>query len=77
MANTAPATVTVTSTTGPGQSVTSQKFTDVTKFEVDFGANVIRVTRQGTGGIVIYDYSAMATLTWTITSGTAAIVVSS
>ncbi len=77
MANFPPATVTVTSTIGPGQAVTSQKFTDVTKFEVDFGANVMRVTRQGSGSVQIYDYSAMATLSWTITSGTAAIVVSS
>lgn len=77
MANVAPATVTVTSTTGPGQSVTAQKFTDVTKFEVDFGANVIKITRQGASGIQYYDYSAMATLTWTISGGLATIVVSS
>lgn len=77
MANSAPATVTLTSTTGPGQSVSSLKFTDVTKFEVDYGANTIRVTRQGAGGIMYYDYSAMNTLTWTISNGLSTIVVSS
>jgi len=77
MANSSPATVTVTSTTGPGQAVTSQVFTDVVRFEVDFDANVIRVTRSGSGGTQVYDYSAMATLSWTITTGHAAIVVSS
>ena len=76
MANSAPATVTVTSTTGPGQAVSAQKFTDVTKLEVDFGANVIKVNRQGAGGTQIYDYSALATLTWTITAGATVIVAS-
>ena len=77
MANAAPATVTVTSTTGPGQAVTAQRFTDVVDFEVDFNHNVIRVTRQGAGGTQVYDYSAMATLTWTISDGLTTIVVSS
>ena len=77
MANVSPATVTVTSTTGPGQSVTSQKFTDVVKIEVDFRANTLKLTRDSANGIIYYDYSAMATLSWTITSGQAAIVVSS
>lgn len=77
MANSAPATVTVTSTTGPGQSVTSQKWTDVVDLEFDFVKNTIAVTRTGAGGIIYYDYSAMATLTWTISSGLTTIVVSS
>ena len=77
MANSAPAKITVTSTTGPGQAVTSQVFTDVVDFEVDFVKNTMKVTRSGSGGSIYYDYSAMATLTWTITAGTAAIVVSS
>ena len=77
MANSAPAKITVTSTTGPGQAVTSQVFTDVVDFEVDFVKNTMKVTRSGSGGSIYYDYSAMLTLTWTITAGTAAIVVSS
>jgi hypothetical protein len=77
MANIAPATVTITSTTGPGSAVTTLKFTDVVDLEVNFLANTIKVTRAGAGGISYYDYSAMATLTWTITAGLTAIVVSS
>lgn len=76
MANTAPATLTITSTTGPGLSVTSLVLTDVVDFEVDFKANTIKVTRLGALGITYYDYSALATLTWTITSGSTAIVAS-
>jgi hypothetical protein len=77
MPNTSPATVTITSTTGPGKTVTALRFTDVTNLEVDFRANTIKVTRSGASGIQYYDYSAMATLTWTITAGVTAIVVSS
>lgn len=76
MANAAPAKTTVTSTTGPGQTVTAQVFTDVVKFEVDFNANTMRVIRQGSGSTTYYDYSAITTLTWTITAGAAAIVAS-
>lgn len=77
MANASPATITITSTTGPGKAVTALVLTDVVDFEVDFRANTIKVTRSGALGITYYDYSAMATLTWTITSGATAIVVSS
>jgi len=76
MANSAPATVTITGTTGPGQAVTALKFTDVSKFEVDFGSNTLRVTRQGASSTSYYDYSALATLTWTITTGNTVIVAS-
>lgn len=69
MANTAPATLTVTGTTGPGSTVTSLKFTDVVDVEVDFLRNVLKVTRAGAGGISYYDYSALATITWTISNG--------
>ncbi len=77
MANAAPATVTITSTTGPGQAVTALKFTDVVKFEVDFSANVIKITRAGAGGIQYYDYSTMATCTWTISSGATSVTITS
>lgn len=74
MANSAPATLTITETTGPGITNTGTVFTDVTDFEVDFKANTIKITH----GLVItyYDYSALATLTWTITAGSTAIVAS-
>ena len=75
--NAPPAKVTITSTTGPGQAVTAQVFTDITDIDIDFGKNTIRLQRSGAGGVVYFDYSAMATLTWTITNGTAAIVISS
>ena len=77
MANSAPATTIVTSSTGPGQAVTTQTFTDVTNFAVDFLANTIRIQRQGANGLQYYDYSAMATLSWTISNGHATITVSS
>lgn len=76
MANTAPATVTITGTTGPGVTVTALKFTDVIDIDIDFSRNVIKITRAGAGGITYYDYSANATLTWTITAGNTVIVIS-
>lgn len=69
MANAAPATVTVTGTIGPGQSVTSLKFTDVVDLEVDFLRNVLKVTRAGAAGIQYFDYSAIGTITWTASGG--------
>lgn len=76
MANVSPATVTITSTTGPGVSAVASVFTDVVGFEIDFLKNTIKVTRSGAGGILYFDYSALATLTWTITAGATAIVAS-
>lgn len=76
MANSPPATLTITGTTGPGQSVTTQKFTDVVDVEADFVRNVLKVTRSGAGGIIYYDYSALATITWTITAGVSTLVFS-
>ena len=69
MANVAPATVTITGSTGPGQAVTSLKFTDVAGMEVDFARNWITFTRAGSGGKQYFDYSALATITWTISGG--------
>jgi hypothetical protein len=69
MANTSPATVTVTGSTGPGQAVSSLKFTDVVDLEVNFNSQTLKITRQGSGGIVYFDYSALSTITWTITAG--------
>lgn len=76
MANSGPATVTITETTGPGQSVTAMKITDVVDIDVDFNRLVIKLTRAGSGGIQYYDYSALATLTWTISAGLTTIVAS-
>ena len=76
MANAAPATFTVTGSTGPGQAVTTQKFTDVVDVEVDFLRNVLKITRAGAGGIIYYDYSALGTVTWTISAGLSTLVFS-
>lgn len=76
MANSAPASVTITSTTGPGVSAVATVFNNVTDFEVDFKANTIKITHAGGLTISYYDYSALATLTWTITAGATAIVAS-
>ncbi len=76
MANVAPATVTITGSTGPGQSVTSMKFTDVVDIEIDFVRNWLRITRAGAGGISYYDYSALGTVTWTIATGLSTLVFS-
>jgi hypothetical protein len=76
LANTAPATVTITGSTGPGQAVTTLKFTDVVGLEVDYLRNWLKITRAGAGGISYYDYSALATITWTITSGLSTLVFS-
>lgn len=77
MANAAPATVTVTSTTGPGQSTTALKFTDVQNIEFDFFHNIIKVMRQGSGSTQIYDYSAMNTVTFSINNGLTTVIISS
>lgn len=76
MANVAPATVTITGSTGPGQAVTALKFTDVVGMEVDFGRNWITFTRAGSAVKQYYDYSALATITWTISGGLSTLVFS-
>ena len=75
--NTAPATVTINSTTGPGQAVSSLKFTDVVDLEIDFIHNIIKVMRQGSGSTQIYDYSAMNTIACSILNGVTTISISS
>lgn len=77
MANAAPATVTITSTTGPGQAVTALKFTDVNSLEFDYLHNVIKVNRAGSGGTQIFDYSAMATTSVSISGGVTSVTISS
>lgn len=77
MANVPPATVTITSTTGPGQSVTATKFTDVNQLILNFLNNTVGITRTGAGGTQYYDYSAMATMTVTISGGLTTISISS
>jgi hypothetical protein len=75
--NNAPATVTITSSIGPGQAVTALKFTDVNDIEFDFLHNIIKVLRQGSGGTPVFDYSAMNTVTVTIANGLTTMTISS
>lgn len=76
MANAAPATVTITSTTGPGVTATALSFTQVTDIEVDFNKNTVKITHAGGLVISYFDYSAMGTVTWTISSGLTTIAIS-
>lgn len=77
MANVGPASATVTSTTGPGVTNTAIVFNNVTDFEVDFMKNTMKITHAGGLTITYYDYSAMATMTWTISGGATSITITS
>ena len=77
MANKAPATVVITSTIGPGDSVSALSLTDVNDLEFDFLHNIIKVTLAGSGGTRIFDYSAMATVTVSISNGLSTFTISS
>ena len=76
MANKAPATVVITSTTGPGQAVTAASFTDVNSIEFDYLHNIIKVNRSGSGGTQIYDYSAITAMTVAISNGVTTVTIS-
>ena len=75
MANAAPATVTTSYSTGPGQALSSVKFTDVNELNFDFLHNVVRIVRSGAGSTLITAYDAATTLTWTISSGVTTVVM--
>jgi hypothetical protein len=77
MANVGPGAVTITSTTGPGVTNTAVAFTRVTNIEVDLIKNTIKITHGDGLTISYYDYSAMATVTWTISGGATTITISS
>lgn len=76
MANSGPGKLTITSTTGPGVTVTAAVLLDVASIEFDLMRNVVKVTRTGSGGIQYYDFSAIATGTITITAGLPIFVLS-
>jgi hypothetical protein len=69
MPNVSPATVTTSLPTGPGQALSSMKFTDVEGLEVDFLRNLLKIRRTGAGSTLICAYDAAATITWTVTNG--------
>jgi len=74
MSNAAPATVTTSYPTGPGQALSSVKFTDVNGIEVDFLRNLLKITRSGSGSTLVCAYDAAATVTWTIANGVSTLV---
>lgn len=74
--NIAPATVTITGQIGPGGSTTALKMTDVNDIEVDFLHNLIKIMRAGSNSTVVYAYDSTNTITWTISAGLTAIVIS-
>lgn len=76
MANISPATVTITSTIGPGITATATVFTNVVGVEVDFEKNTLKVRHAGGRLISYYDYSAIATITWTVASGASTLAFS-
>lgn len=76
MANSAPASVTITSTTGPGVSAVATVFAATVGLEFDFVRNTIKITHASGRTISYYDYSALATLTWTISGGATTITAS-
>lgn len=76
MSNSAPATVVITDTIGPGNSVSAATFTDVNDLEIDFLHNIIKVTRSGSGSTQIYSYSAVATITVSISAGVTTVTIS-
>lgn len=76
MPNVAPATATITSTTGPGQVITAGVFTNVVNFEVDFNKNTIKLTWNGGLNITFFDYSAVTTFTWVVSGGLTTLTIS-
>lgn len=76
MPNVPPANVTITDTTGPGLASVATVFSNVVELNVDFKANTIMINHAGGLTKSYYSYSAVATLTWTITGGLTAIVIS-
>lgn len=67
-------TVTITSTTGPGLTVTSMVLTNVSDIRFDLSKNMIYVVSNGI--IKEFAYNAVATVTFTISGVTATIAVS-
>lgn len=67
------ASVTITATTGPGDTVTAAVFTNVSSIVFDLAANMIRLVTNGINKEFAYD--AVATVTYTISGETATITI--
>ncbi len=71
------ATVTVTGKIGPGNTVTSLVFTDVTGLNFNIADNTIEIVQAGKAERhTFFDYDATTTVTYTITGDAAAITIS-
>lgn len=75
MASPSTANVTVTSTTGPGVTVTALVINGVLQVVFDLVRNMIFIT-DSAGRIREFAYDAVATLTWTISGRTATVAIS-
>lgn len=74
MANTA----TVTSTTGPGLTATAVVLNDVSNIFFDFDARVVRITYSNGGPDITatFDYSAVLTVTFSISGTSTTVTIS-
>lgn len=68
------ATVTITGTIGPGQSVTSLVLTGVTGIDFQIANNTIAIHQDDK--VTTFDYNATATVTYTISGNAATITIS-
>lgn len=75
MANVPPASLTITSTVGPGLSAVANSFSNVVNLEYDFVKNTVKVTHAGGRLISYYDYSAIVTVTHTISGGATTVTI--
>lgn len=71
-----PSTATVTAKAGPALTVTSATFSDVREFLLRLGGKSVLQITDDSKGIREFDINATTTLTCTIASGVATIVVS-
>lgn len=71
-------TITVTGKDGPGLSLTAQVFSDVVRLDFDYGVQVLFIHYKVNNDVKIaeIDLSSIATVTYTISLGSATITVS-
>lgn len=69
-----PNNITVTAKTGPAVQVTSLLINNVTDIDFQLASKILKVT--GDGGIKTFELYGVTTVTYTISSGIATVVVS-
>lgn len=65
--------VTVAGVTGPGLTLASRQFSDVSSIHVDFDKQVLTLTRKGGAGPLEVDLFGITTVTYTISSHVATV----